>query len=414
MIAKTPGENPSERIYSKPSGYKPSSGKAKTDGGQPVKDSFETGKAEGDWDKVPDFAQKYFAHGNKVTPLFDKSVTPADKSDDIFANIEQVIRGAKKSVQVEMFSLDKKDLVNLLIADAKRGVKVQVIMDPPNEAGEDRKKEAIDELRKNGVNVLLYPVKEAGSKEAKFGQIDHVKMLIVDGDKAVIGGMNWGEHSPSNHDVDVMVEGPAVDKMEWLFRKDWLQSGGSQSELPWIEKTPAHPEGNSSVNLVVSSLDLNERTIEKTVHRSIDNAKKSIHCELFVLTRRETVDKLIAAHDRGVDVRVVLNPLKIKGFSVNEKAAGRLKEAGVPVKWYVPNERTKSKLHAKMATFDDDQTILGSANWSYAGFNVNREADVEIMDKKVNSEFDKVFETDWKNASDTPQYLEEADENAGG
>lgn len=331
MIAKTPGESPSGRIYKKPSAYGSPAGKSKT-GDKPAKDSLDTGRADGDWDKVPQFAQKYFTHGNKVTPLFDKSVTPGDLSDDIFANIEEVIRGAKKSVQVEMFSLDKKSLVNLLISEAKRGLKVQVIMDPPNEAGEADKKEAIEKLRKNGVNVLLYPAKEAGSKEAKYGQINHVKMLIVDGDKAIIGGMNWGEHASENHDVDVMVEGPAVDKMEWLFRKDWLESGGNQSDLPWIEKTPAHRNGNSSVNLLVTGLDQNERTIEKTIHRSIDNSKKSIHCELFVLTRGQTVDKLIAAHERGVDVRVVLNPLKIKGMAINDKAADKLRKSGVPVK----------------------------------------------------------------------------------
>ena len=409
MIRKTTGENTTGRVYNKPV-----SKRVKQEGTSAPKDKFSRTKADADWNKIPGFAQKYFTHDNKVKPLFDRSVTPGNDDDDIFKNIEQLLKSAKNSVQIEMFSLDKKDIVDLLIKDAKRGVKVQVVMDPPNEDWEKDKEDAIVKLRKNGVNVQLYPVKEAGSPEAKYGNIDHVKMLIVDGSKAVIGGMNWGAHSEHNHDVDIMVEGPAVDKMEWLFRESFIKSGGDKSELPFIEKSPPHPEGNTSLNLLVGGADVKYKVIEKSVHRAIDNAKKSIHCELFVLSRRPTIEKLIAAHERGVDVKVLLNPLKIKDNPINEKAAQRLKEAGVPVKWFVPDEESKSKLHAKMAVFDDDQVILGSANWSYAGLNVNREANVEIMDKEVNSSFDDMFTNDWEKGSLEPQYLVEADESPGG
>jgi len=410
MIRKTSGENLSGNNQVP---IKTGKSRAKRPSTPKAKDSYKKANADVDWDKIPKWTEKYFSKGNLVKPLMDGSYTPEDKSDDIFHNIEQMIRGAKKSVQVEMFSLDKKNLVDLLIADAKKGVKVQVIMDPVNEDWESDKKKAIEKLRKNGVNVLLYPAKEPGSPEAKYGQIDHVKMLIVDGNKAIIGGMNWGEHSQVNRDVDVQVEGPAVDKMEWLFRKDWIKSGGDSKELPWIEKTPPHPEGNAAVNLLTTGLEKNEKTIGRTINRAIQNAKKSISCELFVLSNRETIDNLIDAHKRGLDVRIILNPLKIKDNPINEKAAKRLKEAGVPVKWFVPDKGEKDKLHAKMGIFDDDQVILGSANWTYAGFNINREADVEVLDKKVNSGFSKMFDSDWEKASAKPQYLTKPDENPG-
>src|SRR5205823_1295518 len=173
---------------------------------------------------------------------------------------------------------------------------VQVIMDPPNEDFEKERKVAIEKLRQGGVDVLIYPAKEAGDPQAKYGQLDHVKMLLVDGKRAIIGGMNWGEHSPNNHDYDVKVEGPAVEKMEWLFREDWLVSGGQQKDLPHIDKVPPAADGDAMVNLVISGLDAKEKTIGKTVHRAIDNARKSVHAELFVLTDRPTIQSLIAAH----------------------------------------------------------------------------------------------------------------------
>jgi cardiolipin synthase len=363
-------------------------------------------------DKIPAYAQKYFTRGNKVTPLFDPQ-TSKSSSEEIFAQAKKLIKSAKTSVQIEMFNIDKKEMIDLLKAEAKRGIKVQVIMDPPDEDWEAPRKAAIEDLRKNGVDVQIYPAKPKGDPDAKYGQLDHVKMLLVDGKSAIIGGMNWGEHSPANHDYDVRVEGPAVEKMEWLFREDWVKSGGDGHALPYIEKVPE--AGDTMVNLVVSSLEPNEQTIGKTIHRAIENARKSIHTELFVLSDPRTVYALKDAHERGVDVKVVLHPLKIEGKAINEWAFNELKKAGVPVKWYVCDPETKQKLHAKIGLFDDDQVIVGSANWSKAGFGTNREADVEILSKKANKSFESVFDRDWKTrTADEPTYIEDPIEDPGG
>ncbi|MFP4498569.1 MAG: phospholipase D-like domain-containing protein [Vulcanimicrobiota bacterium] len=377
-------------------------------------DTVSTGGFSSSLEKIPGWQQKYFSSGNKVTALADGQVTPDNKKDDIFEQIEKSIKGAKRSIQVEMFSLDKKNLVDLLIKEQKKGVKVQVIMDPANDGWEKDKQKAIDRLKKNGVEVNIYPVKEAGDPQAKYGQINHVKMMIIDGDEAIIGGMNWGGHSPLNHDFDVKVEGPAVDQMEWLFRKDWIKSGGDKSNLPYIEKTRPHPEANSMVNLITTGIEAKDQTIGKVVRRAIDNARKSVHTELFTLTDKQTVQSLIDAHKRGVDVKVILNPMQINGKAINERAANQLKEAGVPVRWYVCNRSTREKLHAKIGIFDDDQVIVSSANWTYAGFNINREAGVEVLSKDVNSKFNDIFKDDWENKTAAePAYLED-DKNPGG
>lgn len=352
--------------------------------------------------KVPDWAEKYFTRGNKVTPLFDAEAAP-DTDHEIFAQVEKALKSARSSIQIEMFNIDKASIVDLLVTEARKGVNVQVIMDPPNEGWEEARKGAIETLRRGGVDVKIYPAAAPGS-EARYGQLDHVKMLLVDGSKAIIGGMNWGEHSTVNHDYDVQIEGPAVEKMGWLFREDWITSGGRAGELPHIADVPA--KGGDMVNLVVSGLDENEKTIGKTVRRAIDNARSSIHAELFVLSDRPTVDALIAAKKRGVDVKVILNPLEIKGNRINERAAAMLEKAGVEVRWFDCNPETRQKLHAKMAIFDNDQVIVGSANWSYAGFNTNREADVELLSRGTASAFDKVFAKDWKTRTTaTPVYI---------
>lgn len=368
--------------------------------------------------KIPDWTLKYFSKGNRVKPLFNKEAAP-DANHEIFAQVEKTIKSAKSSIQIEMFNIDKTAIVDLLIAEARTGrIKVQVIMDPPSHDWDEPRKKAIEKLRQGGVDVMLYPVKQKGDPQAKFGQLDHVKMLLVDGTRAIIGGMNWGAHSPMNHDYDVAIEGPAVEKMSWLFREDWIKSGGDGHALPHIPQVA--PTGSDMVNLLVSGLADTEsahgatNTIGKTVRRAIENAKKSVHAELFVLTDSKTVEALIEARKKGRDVKVILNPLKIDGKAINEKAAAQLRAAGVEVRWFDCNAKTGQKLHAKMAVFDDDQVVVGSANWSYAGFNVNREADVEVLSKGTASAFDKVFDKDWKHrTTEDPVYID-APEDAGG
>lgn len=67
-----------------------------------------------------------------------------------------------------------------------------------------------------------------------------------------------------------------------------------------------------------------------------------------------------------------------------------------------------------MAVFDDDQVIVGSANWSYAGFNTNREADVELLSRDTASAFDKLFNNDWKTrTTDEPVYLDQGGDAGG-
>ncbi|MBT9585268.1 HD domain-containing protein [bacterium] len=346
---------------------------------------------------------KWFTSGNKVTPLADAAVTPKDKSDDIFVQVKQGIREAKKSIQLEMFGLGQKDIAQLLIDRKKEGLDVQVVLDPVNDSYEQEKQECIDMLKEGGVEVLIYPTREKDETN-KYDQINHVKMLLLDGDKAIIGGMNWGGHSPVNHDVDVMIEGPIVDKMEALFNKDYAKSGGN-NPLP-IEKTSAHPEGESLVSLATGSDDPKERQIKAALHRAIRDAKESVHCELFFLTDWSILKALTDAKARGVDVKVLLNPSQIGDTKHNERAYDQLTKAGCDVKWFSPNEETGSKLHAKIGIFDGQEVILGSANWSGTGLTWNREANVDVVDKSVAGYYEKMFKADFKKGVDEPNYIE--------
>ena len=366
-----------------------------------IEDKFEP-STPAEEDSIPPF----FSRGNKVKPLFDESVTPDNKDDSIFDNIRDAIKDAKYSIQIEMYQFGMKDIAELLVDSVKKGIKVQVLLDPVNELPfEEPKQEIMKYLKENGVEVLEYPIVQLDDK--KRPQINHVKMLLVDGKTAIIGGMNWGTGSWKNRDVDVKIEGPAVKKMVEEFQKDWLKSGGDIKEIPDLPEPVA--TGDDAVSVITSSEVPKEQIIHKAILRNIYNAKKYIHVEMFALSDWQIINGLIEAQKRGVDVKVILNPLKIDNTEINKQAADRLKAGGVQVRWFIPKLNDRNQiLHAKMGIFDDKETILGSANWTGSGLHYNREADVDVLSSRVTKSFDEIFKYDWENrTSSEPQYLED-------
>ena len=86
------------------------------------------------------------------------------------------------------------------------------------------------------------------------------------------------------------------------------------------------------------------------------------------------------AHERGVKVRVVLDPTLA---TAHYSAATPLLNAGIPVSI----ERGSGLLHHKLAIIDGSTVITGSMNWSRAGDESNSEDLVIIRDKKIAAEY---------------------------
>ncbi|HEY3998731.1 MAG TPA: phospholipase D-like domain-containing protein, partial [Candidatus Xenobia bacterium] len=185
-----------------------------------------------------------FMSGHKVRLLTDTAHARTPE-DDIFCQVDRLLDEAR-DIRIEMYSLDQPDIVDKLIARARQGVPVEIVLDPPRKDIRDvGKAEAMVRLAEAGAMVRISPLQRSNQR-------DHVKLLVVDGCKAIIGGMNWGGHSPQNHDYDLLVEGPLVADMLGPFNLHAPAPGAV---------------GDTSLRLLTS--DLNERSIEQAVHQAI-------------------------------------------------------------------------------------------------------------------------------------------------
>ena len=70
----------------------------------------------------------------------------------------------------------------------------------------------------------------------------------------------------------------------------------------------------------------------KPIVDAIDGARKSLNIRMFLFTDTSLLDAVMAAHKRGVKVRVMLNPARRSGESENEEARKLLTDAGVEVR----------------------------------------------------------------------------------
>jgi phosphatidylserine/phosphatidylglycerophosphate/cardiolipin synthase-like enzyme len=291
---------------------------------------------------------------------------PLPDGQTAFAAIADQLHQARRSIDLELYEFQRIDLAALLLDARDRGVVVTAINDP----SERSSRTTWAEVEQGGVRVVAFPVERL--------TIDHVKLLIVDGVRAIVGGINWGTHSPLNHDFDVLATGPGVDNLERVFKKD-LALAGEPAVIP-----------SASSDRAVQVLTTRPgEGIRAAALAAIAAARHTIDIEMFVLSDRLVVEALAAAAGSGVHVRVLLDPTQ----SQNAATMAQLRSAGAAVRFYL--QAGDELLHAKLGIFDAATVLFGSCNWSRSGFTRNHELDLLVRDSTLAGTFLNRLEQDW-------------------
>ena len=286
----------------------------------------------------------------------------------IFSLIGDLIASAQHRVLVEVYELGRAGLLVSLASRKAAGVDVRVITDPTIAASR-RSAERLDQL---GVAERAYPVDDGRH------QIDHVKLLIADGE-AVVGGMNWGAHSDRNHDYVLETRIPAeIDRLVHIFQQDWALAGGGPAPLAAIMGEIAQTAPGEEIRAMLEA--------------ALRTVRHQVLAEVFTMTDPEVIAELAAAHRRGVTVRVLLDPNQ----PYNRRGYDVLRSSGVEVRWY-PIPRG-ALLHAKIGLFDG-VLVLGSANWTWSGLDVNHELDIETQDPHAVAAYGSRFNSDWSRSA---------------
>jgi phosphatidylserine/phosphatidylglycerophosphate/cardiolipin synthase-like enzyme len=130
----------------------------------------------------------------------------------------------------------------------------------------------------------------------------------------------------------------------------------------------------------------------KPILDAIASAKKTLRVKMFVFSDPALLEAVIAAHERGVKVRVMLNPERRSGEEDNEATRKALEKAGIEVKDSNP---AVDLTHEKSMVVDDEVAFVKSLNWATKNLTETRDYAVVTSHRHEVEEVVACFEADW-------------------
>lgn len=233
---------------------------------------------------------------------------------------------------------------------------------------------------------------EDGEEPKAYNKIMHDKFFVVDGRWLWTGSTNVSDTCAGGYNANLalVVDSPTV--AGWFtqeFESMWVE-GKHHQRKPRSEGERKTKVGDAQVEVYFSPQD---RVIERQVRPLIQGARESIDIAVFFLTHKLITKDLIDAHQRGVEVRVIMDATGASnGYTKHEL----LRAVGIPVKI----ENWGGKMHMKSALIDGETLIVGSMNWTSAGEWDNDENTLILRDPALAESYREFFAATWASLPD--------------
>jgi cardiolipin synthase len=287
-----------------------------------------------------------------------------------FSAVYALFARARHSIDVTMYEFADTTAEQDLAAAARRGVRVEVILDA-KESGENQA--AYRYLRAHGVTVVW-------SSSAYY--YTHQKTLVTDGSQAVIMTANLDSTDyPTSRDFLVLDKVSAdVAAITATFNADFAHRAitpGGGADLVW-SPTDAQARLLSLINGATRSLRIYSEEMGDTVIE----------------------DALTAAARRGVDVQVCGE----NESGEYDSAFAKLARAGVHISYYTNPDGFY--IHGKVIEADygtgHAKVFIGSENFSSTSLNKNRELGLIISTPSVLAAIATAFAADFQRGTHWP------------
>lgn len=276
----------------------------------------------------------------------------------------------------------------------------------------------LQELRQAGAHVSSFNERKGISKYLHINFRNHRKILIIDGLKAFVGGLNLGREYLGEdesmgywRDTHVMLQGPSVQATQGVFVKDWYWSVGEVPELNWLVQR--------AETVCKSTTQDSEKTLDAAAHCNqhimlLDTgpADEKPICSLFIcalinqaksrvwiaspyfVPDAEVINALKNAALRGVDIRLMLPEKSDKYFIYLTSFAYYRELKGYNIKIY---RYTKGFSHQKVFLIDDNLAGVGTMNLDNRSIYLNFEIMAYVADPGFNQQVAAMLEYDFKN-----------------
>ncbi|HPF61380.1 MAG: cardiolipin synthase B [Gemmatimonadetes bacterium] len=318
---------------------------------------------------------------------------------DNYAAMLEMIAGATRRIHLENYII-RDDATGRRFADAlidrvAAGVRVRILYDWLGSIGTGaafwrRLREAGIEVRCFGRPRLLDPMAVVAR--------DHRKLLVVDGHRAVTGGLCIGDEwtgDPARQrlpwrDTGILVEGPAARAMDHAFQDIWVASGGVDPDDGLEVEGDISPAGPTTIRVVAT------RPGDGRAWRVLDlllglGSERIWVTDAYLAAPARLYQVFQDAAADGVDVRLLVPGASDLPLVRNVSRTGyrKLLRSGVRI-W----EWGGAMLHAKTALIDGRWVRVGSSNLNPSSLMANWEIDLFIEDRALAEEMSRQFADD--------------------
>lgn len=336
-------------------------------------------------------------------PVYDATDTEFLASGNLyFEKLISDLKNAKNTIFIEFFIISPGkmwgEILDILIEKTKCGVDVKLIYDDFG---------TIASLPRNydkyisslGIKCKVFnPIKPRF--EAFMNNRDHRKMVVIDGEIAYTGGINFADEYINKkerfgfwQDCGVRLKGKAVFSFVVLFLNMWNYLSGESiffkdfvpEKYADISDGLVMPYGDNPVN----SYYLNDSIYLKIVSR----AEKYVYIQTpYLIIDDKLTNSLIFAAQSGVEVIIITPNIYDKFYvhAVTRSSYYRLIKSGVKIYEFTPGF-----IHSKVIISDGIVGVLGTANFDFRSLYLHFECSVWMYKtkalKQIYEDFKKII-----------------------
>jgi cardiolipin synthase len=328
--------------------------------------------------------------GNRVTMLRN--------GDEAYPPMLEAIAAARRSIALSSYIFEAdgtgQKFIAALVAAKARGVAIHVIIDG---IGSGYWYSPVHRrLADAAIPVARFMHTLVPWRMAFLNLRSHKKILVVDGRRAFIGGLNIGDANVlaakpphPQRDMHFEVTGPVVQQIAEAFAVDWQFCTGERLAgddwFPLLAET-----GTAAARIITSGPDQDVYKIEFAMLQAIGSAQRSIKILTpYFLPEERLMSALVLAVMAGVAVDVVIPEAcdhRFLDWAMRAHVAPLLR-AGARV-WRAPLPFE----HSKLFVVDDGWSLIGSANWDMRSLRLNFELNMEVCCPQFGTEVTAAIE----------------------
>ncbi len=332
-----------------------------------------------------------FSRGNGIDLLQDGSIA--------YGAMFEAIDDAKSYVLLQSYLIRDddlgRDLKARLLQTAQRGIAVYLIYDEIGSYGLPPGFGA--ELKDGGVEVRAFSTVRGPVNRFQLNFRNHRKSLVVDGNKAFVGGLNYGDEYLGRRgplgawrDTHVRLTGPSVQAVQLAFVEDWFWAARDVPDLAWVPQRGS--DDMAALVLPTGPADLWD-SCELFLLEVIRTAKTRVWiASPYFVPDEQVVSALQLASLRGVEVRLLL-PQQADHALMDWASYAYYpvaERAGIEIYRY-----EAGFLHQKVLLVDDALASVGTANLDNRSFRLNFEISAVIWDRRFADQVEAMLRHDF-------------------